>query len=84
MISLSPFGVSLRRMAGTNHPIPIDTWEYYAPFLPDGAIPIPTATNSSNLAEPLVFVSLVTSRPETRESPRRIPSPLGAGRVCSA
>ena len=60
----SPFGVSFRRVKGTKAPMPVPTWSWPLPFLPPDAIPMPVAASSANLDEPLVFASLVTSRPD--------------------
>ncbi len=58
----SPFGVAFRFVKDTKQDIPLETWSYHAPFLPDGAI-IPIVTPFNSIQEPLVFLSLVTKAP---------------------
>jgi Glyoxalase-like domain len=68
----SPFGISLRHADGQRDtPLPIPTWGWQAPFLPMGAVPIPIGVNSNSLLDPLVFVSLVTQRPDRRNVTRQ-------------
>lgn len=68
----SPFGISFRRAEGhPDAPLPIPTWDWHAPFLPQGAAPIPIGSNSGSLLDPLIFVSLVTQRPDRRNVARQ-------------
>ena len=67
-----PFGLSFRRAAGApDAPLPLPTWDWPAAFLPPGAVPIPIATPPGSLAEPIVFASLVTRRPDLRPVARQ-------------
>jgi hypothetical protein len=64
-----PFGIAFRRVASESLELPFSTWNYYAPFLPSrNAIAI--ATNSNNLAEPLIFLSPTFQNPLTESPPR--------------
>jgi Glyoxalase-like domain len=63
----NPFGVAFRFVKNTNQDLPVPTWFYHAPFLPDGAsIPIITPPNS--IQEPLIFLSPVVKAPFDRSS----------------
>lgn len=64
-----PYGVAIRPV-GPRIPPPFATWDYPAPFLPPGAIPIPIGANSERPGEPLLIVSWVAGRPD-----RRTPAP---------
>jgi hypothetical protein len=50
-----PFGFGLRSTLGAPEPAPFATWDYRPPYVPAGTA-IPTASNSENLAEPLLFL----------------------------
>jgi Glyoxalase-like domain len=54
-----PFGISFRATNNTLDNLPFETWDYYAPFLPEG-VSIPIAANSRFQYEPLIFVSPVS------------------------
>lgn len=60
------FGLAVRPIGPPPSPLPIRTWDYTAPFLPRGAIPIPIAANSGDAEEPLIVLSLVSRRPDRR------------------
>ena len=51
----SPFGFGLRSALGAAQPAPFATWDYRPPYVPAGTA-IPTARNSENVAEPLLFL----------------------------
>lgn len=61
-----PFGLSFRTPDPSCRELPLSTWHYAAPFLPPGAVPIPIGSNSNVRGEPLIIVSLVSQRPDTR------------------
>jgi hypothetical protein len=50
----SPFGCGLRGHDLADEPLPFATWDYRAPYLPEG-VSIPMGDNSGCLAEPLLF-----------------------------
>ena len=64
-----PFGIAVR--PGSDD-LPIETWAYEAPFLPDGAN-IPIVTPRFLCQEPLLFLSLVSQAPITLPSESRPP-----------
>ncbi len=57
----SPFGIALRITAGD--PLPFETWDYAAPFLPAGST-IPIAVASDDPRQPLLFRSPGSQRPD--------------------
>ncbi len=57
----SPFGIALRTAQGAAMPFP--TWDYAAPFLPAG-VTIPIALASDDPAQPLLFRSPGSRRPD--------------------
>jgi hypothetical protein len=57
----SPFGIALRPAEPGD--LPFETWDYEAPFLPAG-LSLPVATASDDAAQPMVFQSPGTSRPD--------------------
>jgi Glyoxalase-like domain len=57
-----PFGISFRLTNNTLADIPFQTWNYYAPFLPEGLF-LPIAVNSKFQHEPLIFLSPVSILP---------------------
>ena len=63
----SPFGVAFRFEKDTEQNIPMKTWSYDAPFLPDG-VTIPIITPLNSIQEPLLFLSLMTKPPIERKS----------------
>jgi hypothetical protein len=63
----NPFGVAFRFVKDTDQDIPVSTWSYHAPFLPDGAS-IPIITPPDSFQEPLIFLSLVVKAPFDRSS----------------
>jgi len=65
----SPFGVAFRPENGE---VPIETWPYDAPFLPEGTN-IPIVTPQFMWREPLVFLSLTSQAPVTLPSGRQPP-----------
>ena len=68
----SRIGLALRaRARGVE--LPVDTWPYSPPYLPDG-LAIPVAANSTDPAEPLLFFMPW----ERRWSAPRLPHPNGA------
>ena len=79
-----PFGVALRPAAGSDGPLPFDTWTYRPLYLPEG-VTIPIAANSDRLNEPLIFVATIGAAPSTYAAARRQPldHPAGAGRMTS-
>ncbi|BAZ68542.1 hypothetical protein NIES4106_33060 [Fischerella sp. NIES-4106] len=66
-----PFGISLRTLIPGSQ-LPFPTWDYYAPFLPQGAA-IPIITKKNNLAEPLIFISPATQKPANYQLDKRQP-----------
>lgn len=82
-----PLGLSFRprvRPDDLNIELPIETWGYQAAFLPKDAVPIPIATSSEIPAEPLVFVSLVSGRPDRNTWPTTLQSDRRFAEVVSA
>ncbi len=63
----NPFGVAFRIVKDTNQDLPVPTWSYHAPFLPDGAT-IPIITPPNSIQEPLIFLSPVAKAPFDRSS----------------
>ena len=59
-----PFGLSFRAAPSAPTTVPIPSWGYAAPFLPEGATPIPFGANSEHPGEPLLITSLVSGRPD--------------------
>jgi len=57
----SPFGIALR--TGPSEPLPFETWDYAAPFLPSG-MSIPVALASDDPRQPLLFRSPGSQRPD--------------------
>lgn len=57
----SPFGIAVRPTAPGN--LPFATWDYDAPFLPPG-LSLPVATASDDPAQPMLFLSPGTARPD--------------------
>lgn len=68
----SPFGVAVRLTKLGSKELPIGTWPYEAPFLPEGAT-IPIVTPQYSAREPMVFLSLVSQAPATWLPNRRPP-----------
>lgn len=67
-----PFGFAARKTETDSGKLPFSTWDYRAPFLPrDRSIPI--ATNSSNLAEPLIFIPPARHIPSPDSLKHRLP-----------
>ena len=58
----SPFGIALRT-ASAEAPLPFETWDYAAPFLPQGMI-LPVARASDDPRQPFLFRSPGTARPD--------------------
>ncbi|WP_375475054.1 VOC family protein [uncultured Nostoc sp.] len=67
-----PFGISFRSTASDLREMPFSTWDYHAKYRTLGAS-IPIATNSDNLLEPLIFISLATQKPRNLPLERRPP-----------
>jgi Glyoxalase-like domain len=67
-----PFGIAFRLGNLAAKDLPFSSWDYYAPFLPDGAS-IPIATNSNYLSEPLIFISPGNQKPSSYPLERRPP-----------
>ena len=81
-----PFGLSFRyRSPALPLPprLPIATWDYAAPFLPKGAVPIPVGANSDRRREPLIIVSLVSGRPDAKAKCRLLQDDLGLSEITS-
>ena len=57
----SPFGIALRTAPGAA--LPFATWDYAAPFLPEG-VTIPVALASDDPRQPLLFRSPGSQRPD--------------------
>lgn len=57
----SPFGLAVRRKDGGT--LPFETWPYEAPFLPAG-LSLPVAVASDDPAQPMLFQSPGTARPD--------------------
>jgi len=70
----SPFGIAVRG-AG---PLPFATWDYAAPFLPDGAT-IPVALDSDDPRQPFLFRSPGNARPADWTDGRAGPRQRAAG-----
>ena len=68
--SACPFGVCLRPTAGTSDVAPFPSWEYRPSYSPVG---LPVATNSTVVAEPLVFYIPMHRRMDTAPPERREP-----------
>ena len=73
-----PFGVALRS-AEPFQPGELDTWEYPAPFLPEG-VTIPIITPARSIREPLVFISVMGVAPASYARERGIPLEHGGSR----
>jgi hypothetical protein len=74
----SPFGVALRPAGQEGDDIPIPTWEYRPPYLPD-PLAIHMGENSDVAAEPLVFYLAFGRRADSDHSERRQPLAHPAG-----
>ncbi len=74
----SPFGVGLRPAGQQGGPIPILTWEYRPPYLPDPLV-IHMGENSEVAAEPLVFYIAFGRRSDSDHTERRQPLEHPAG-----
>ena len=74
----SPFGVGLRPAGAQGGLIPIPTWEYRPPYLPDPLV-IHIGENSDVAAEPLVFYIAFGRRADSDHSERRQPLEHPAG-----
>ena len=59
----SPFGIALRG-PDPDTPLPFESWDYAAPFLPAG-MAIPVAVASDDPRQPFLFRSPGTARPDT-------------------
>jgi hypothetical protein len=68
-IHACPFGIALRKLTSSSC-LPFSSWNYYAPFLPQGAS-IPIANNSNNHSEPLIFMAPITQKPVNLPLERR-------------
>ncbi|TFI55886.1 hypothetical protein BLD44_000655 [Mastigocladus laminosus UU774] len=66
-----PFGISFRTATPPSQ-LPFPTWDYHAPFLPEG-FTIPMITKQNNLAEPLIFVWTGTQKPANYPPDKRQP-----------
>ncbi len=66
-----PFGIALRAVGDTGA-LPFPTWQYAPPYLPPES-PILIAANSSETAEPLVFIVPGGQRPADYPEDRRQP-----------
>lgn len=64
-----PFGIALRKSTSISC-LPFSSWNYYAPFLPQGAS-IPIANNSENYSEPLIFIAPNPQKPVNLPLERR-------------
>jgi hypothetical protein len=58
----SPFGIALRT-AADDEAVPFETWDYRAPFLPEG-LSIPVARSSDDPCQPFLFRSPGSLRPD--------------------
>jgi hypothetical protein len=74
----SPFGVGLRPAGEQGGPIPIPTWEYRPPYLPD-PLAIQMGENSDLATEPLVFYLAFGRRADGFPPQRRQPLEHPAG-----
>ncbi len=66
-----PFGVCFRTVIPSSQ-LPFPTWDYDAPFLPQG-FNIPIITKQNNLAEPLIFIWTGNQKPANYPSDKRQP-----------
>ncbi|MEG4321548.1 MULTISPECIES: hypothetical protein [unclassified Microcoleus] len=73
-----PFGICLR--PGTDSPdkIAFSSWAYHPPYLPE-TISIAVATNSDNLAEPMLFQIPWGKRPDSSSAEKLQPLEHGVG-----
>lgn len=73
----SPFGIAVRT-ASVESPLPFETWDYHAPFLPDGRT-IAVALASEDPRQPLLFRSPGTVRPDAWTDDRANDRQIHAG-----
>lgn len=65
----SPFGICVRPTADyPGSPAPFETWDYFAPFMPDGP-PLQVALNADQTAEPFVFFVDWGTPPDPQQVP---------------